>query len=266
MIDAARLAFDAAADTYDADFTDSSIGRQQRRQLRRIYHRLFPPGSRLLDLGCGDGEDALAFAAQGCEVEGVDLSPAMVELAARRAEAAGLSERAAFLTLPLQRLDELPERGFQGAYSSFSPFNCVRDLPPVARALAERMAPGAPLALCLMSRRCLWETLLYPLTVLLHRNARRRQDGWVLAAVGQQEYRIYYHRPRDVRRAFEPWFRLEAAPGVGVFTPPSYLEPLAQQHPRLLRALGRLDEKLAALPVLRSLADHRVLILRRRAG
>ncbi|MBI1354496.1 MAG: methyltransferase domain-containing protein [Acidobacteria bacterium] len=263
MTDATRRAFDAVAETYDADFTDSHIGRLQRGQLRRIYDRLFAPGMRLLDLGCGTGEDALAFAADGCEVEGVDVSPAMVELARRRAADAGLEERAAFLALPLERLDELPERGFQGAYSSFSPLSCVRELAPVARALADRMEPDAPLALCLMSRWCLWETVLYPFTARLHEAAGRELGGWVRASAASHEVALYYHGVREVKRAFAPWFRLEGAQGLGVFTPPTYLEPWARRRQRLLGGLAWLDERLAALPLVRSLAEHRVMVLRR---
>jgi SAM-dependent methyltransferase len=42
------------------------------------------PGSRLLDLGCGDGLMAAAFAARGLAYAGVDASPKMVEAARRR--------------------------------------------------------------------------------------------------------------------------------------------------------------------------------------
>lgn len=264
MIDAAQIAFDATADTYDADFTQSVIGRLQREQLWRIYDRLFQPRARLLDLGCGTGEDVLRFARLGHEVEGVDLSPEMTALAEQRIATAGLEDSATVWALPLERLDELPERGFAGAYSSFSPLNCVAELRPVAQALAKRMDPGAPLALCLMSRYCLWETVLYPLTWLLHRSARRSQDGWVRAAAGRGELRLVYHRIGEVRSAFAPWFELLEAPGLSVFAPPSYLEPWAQRWPRATRALARLDQQVAGWPLLRLLADHRVVVLRRR--
>lgn len=43
------------------------------------------PGMRLLDVGCGPGRHAHAFAARGVEVVGVDISRRFVELAARDA-------------------------------------------------------------------------------------------------------------------------------------------------------------------------------------
>ena len=53
-----------------------------------------PWGSVALDLGCGDGRNALALAARGLEVDAVDVSVAGIRKLRRRAEAAGLDVRA----------------------------------------------------------------------------------------------------------------------------------------------------------------------------
>jgi len=50
-------------------------------------------GDRVLDVGCGPGRHALAFAARGCTVTGVDASPAFVALARAAATARGLPAR-----------------------------------------------------------------------------------------------------------------------------------------------------------------------------
>ena len=51
-----------------------------------------PPGAvRLADLGCGTGSLSVLLAESGAEVVGVDLSPAMIEQADRKARIAGLT-------------------------------------------------------------------------------------------------------------------------------------------------------------------------------
>lgn len=58
--------------------------------LERVLERHPPPGQSLLDLACGTGTVALAFAQRGWNVYGVDSSPQMLQQA--RAKAAGLGQ------------------------------------------------------------------------------------------------------------------------------------------------------------------------------
>ena len=60
------------------------------------------PG-RALDLGCGEGGDALWLAARGWTVTGVDLSPTAIARASAAADAAGIpAERARFIAADLE--------------------------------------------------------------------------------------------------------------------------------------------------------------------
>jgi len=51
---------------------------------------LLPPASRILDVGCGYGRLAVPLAVAGHRVEGLDLSPTMIEAAQENAAAAGV--------------------------------------------------------------------------------------------------------------------------------------------------------------------------------
>jgi len=52
-----------------------------------------PPGGRILDLGCGEGRDSVYFAFCGYEVTGLDHSRYLLDVAAQRAAAAGVTVR-----------------------------------------------------------------------------------------------------------------------------------------------------------------------------
>ena len=62
------------------------------------------PGGRLLDIGCGEGRHAIAAAALGLEVTGIDYEPLALERARRLAKAAGVRgvtfRRASVFELP----------------------------------------------------------------------------------------------------------------------------------------------------------------------
>ncbi len=62
-----------------------------------LFTKIMPlEGKKVLDYGCGAGENACLLAACGADVWGFDLSPVSIEKAKRRAELMGLSNRAHF--------------------------------------------------------------------------------------------------------------------------------------------------------------------------
>jgi len=80
---------ESAPDRYDAGMRLLSFGK-----LDRAYDRLathVSAGARVLDIGCGTGALALRAAGRGAQVKGIDVSARMLEIAARRAREAGLS-------------------------------------------------------------------------------------------------------------------------------------------------------------------------------
>jgi len=65
-------AFDERAAGYDADFTNTPLGSALRTLVWARLDRLFTGAQRVLDLGCGTGEDAVYLAARGTRVLGRD--------------------------------------------------------------------------------------------------------------------------------------------------------------------------------------------------
>lgn len=76
-----------------------SAAQVETKNLLEAVGGLLPPAgeSTVLDIGCGDGETAVALAAKGASVVGIDISPENIARADSRAAAAGLTERARFV-------------------------------------------------------------------------------------------------------------------------------------------------------------------------
>lgn len=73
------------------------------------------PGPRVLDIACGTGGHALALAARGFDVSGIDLDRAMIAEARRKA-ARDSRLKAAFEVLDMQRVRQRFEPGFRLVY------------------------------------------------------------------------------------------------------------------------------------------------------
>jgi ubiquinone/menaquinone biosynthesis C-methylase UbiE len=259
--------FDAIADRYDEIFSTSRIGQAQRTAVWKELEKAFRPGERVLEIGCGTGVDACFLAERGVTVIACDSSPLMITVATRRVRENGSHSSVQLQLLAAEDIASLRNAdSFDGAFSNFGVLNCVRDLNLLARNLGALLKPGAAALLCLMGPCCLWEVGWY----LAHGNPRkafrRLQRGEVVGHVTKEtSVGVYYPSVRKLVRIFWPEFRLKSLKGIGVFVPPSYIEPWANRFPRLLRLGMRVDSVLGQSPGVRALADH-VLLKFERTG
>ncbi len=107
---------------------------------RGVRERWLRPPARVLDIGCGAGTNSLFLARSGFRVSGVDLAPAAIEAAQRRAARAGLSvdfRSGDALRLPF------PDRSFGGAVD----VGCYHTIPlrlrrAYSREIARVVRPG----------------------------------------------------------------------------------------------------------------------------
>lgn len=240
--------FDLLATDYDRTWTNSGAGRLQRDAVWRQLLPLFHSGDTVLDLGCGTGEDASYLARLRVRVSAIDASPAMVRIAQSRGISAEVGSIEGIHGLHGQ---------FDGVISNFGALNCVPDLSVLRDPLTRLVRPGGHLAICLMGRFCLSESLHF-IRKFQFRKAARRWGGYAYAQ--RLELPVYYPSARAVTRALMPDFHLVSRTGIGLTVPPS---GVANLSPASLRARARIDGRIAAWPVLRAMADHQLFIFRR---
>jgi len=255
--------FDLIAENYDRIFNDPQIGQAQRAAVRRVLEKEFHREHRVLEIGCGTGEDACFLAERGVEVVACDSSSGMLAVTTQKVAIRGLQHLVKPHLLAAEEIGSL-EGSFDGVFSNFGVLNCVPDLSALAKSLGRLLRPGAAMVLCLMGPCCWWEIAWY----LAHGNPRKafrrlRRGGVTARLAGGTPVRVYYPRVSSLAHAFAPHFRLRAIKGVGVLVPPSYLEFWANRFPPLLRFAVHADAILEGCPGVRLLADHVLLTFER---
>jgi ubiquinone/menaquinone biosynthesis C-methylase UbiE len=260
-----RDAFDSVAADYDGPRGNNALIQDMRSEMWRTLDATFAPGSRLIDLGCGTGLDAVRMARVGHHVTATDWSPQMVERTRRRAEREHLAGRVRAIAVGAHELSRVDgEAQFDGAYSNLGALNCVPNLAETAAQCARLLKPRAALVFSVIGRICPWEIGYYALQRNWRRLGVRFAAAVVPVSMNKRVVWTRYYTPREFYGAFERQFTAERWRGLCVLAPPPYMTGMKERNLRLYERLWRLDRRAAGWPVLRNMGDHFVIVMTKR--
>lgn len=258
-------AFGRKAQVYDA-FGENhpNLGRM-RQKVRDQLCRLVLPGSRLLELNAGTGNDALYLVQKGYFVHATDVSAGMVAAIQQKIASHSIQEQLTVQQLSFTQLNQLDIPPVDLIFSDMGGLNCIPDLPQVAQQLPRLLRPGGYVVWVIMPNVCLWE--LAAIFVADFQTAfRRLRKGGVLAKVEGQTFQTYYFSPTQVIHNFGNAFRFVSIQGLSVFTPTADRKQFAHRFPRLYRALVWLDDRLADRSPFYRLGDFFILTMQYQNG
>jgi SAM-dependent methyltransferase len=226
--------------------TENPIGLLRRHVVQARLEALFRRGDRVLDLGCGTGEDALMLAARGVRVVGIDASPERIARAREQASERGLGpEECRFEVRGAENLDGAGST-FDGAYSTSGALSSA-DLPRTGAALAAALRPGAAVVISLLGP--------WPLPAVIRRT---------LTGMGDSRRGRAYPTLARARAALGAGLDWTDAYALGVLVPGPDQERWVAEHPQAFGMLAALERVVRRWPGLRQLGDHMVLEGRRK--
>ena len=257
-----QQAFDSVASAYDDSHADNVLIHALRQRMRAAVVDRLPPGSRLLDLGCGPGRDAVWFARRGYRIVAIDWSPEMVRQAEQRVSDAGVSAAVDVRHCGIQDVDVMASIPFDAAYADLGPLNCVPDLAAVTTRIGACLRPGGVLVASVMTRVCPWEIILH----LTRGDSARARVRFAHRAVGVRlgdgTAWTRYYTPREFERPFlTAGFTRESLRSLHLLVPPPYCHRFAARHPRVISVLQRADDVVGWWPGLRTMGDHFLIVL-----
>jgi 2-polyprenyl-3-methyl-5-hydroxy-6-metoxy-1,4-benzoquinol methylase len=129
--------------------TDPLALRRYSPPLRRRFNKEFRfllmgklNGKSLLDVGCGDGSNAVMLAQLGASVTGIDISPKAIDLAWKRAEVNRVKDSVSFCCSSLEAAD-FPQNSFDIIWGDAILHHLITELDTVVCKLTEWAKPEA---------------------------------------------------------------------------------------------------------------------------
>jgi len=171
---------------------------------------------RILDVGCGEGENAMILARLGARVTGLDVSSGAISLAKQRAILNHVADRAKFICAPLTAAS-LPEDFFDVIWIDNLLHHVLDDLEESVRALLEAAKPGA-LIICIepvnLNKTLRKIRFLVPVHTEVTPGERplEKHDLAILRKIIPDLRTTHFHFLGRLRQFVIPNFRYEKAP------------------------------------------------------
>ncbi len=157
----AATAFSRQSVLFDNLYSGNAIIQYKRERVRKHVAQYLSPGSSILELNSGTGEDAIWFAERGHTVHATDISAGMQERLIAKATALNLQEKISTEIISFTNLEHLKERKeYDLIFSNFAGLNCTGELDKVLDSFSALLKPKGIVLLVILPKFCLSEFLL----------------------------------------------------------------------------------------------------------
>lgn len=260
-VDIIAEAFSRTAEKYDAFAVDHPNQTRMRNKVYAHIQRFVPAGSRILELNCGTGTDAVALAQRGYKVHATDIAPGMLERLQSKVIQNNLGNQISYQQCSFTELDQVQGAPFDAVFSNLGGLNCISDLSPVITQLPIVLRPNGLITWVLMPPVCLWEMAEifrgHPRLAF-----RRFTRNGTRAHLEGLYFTVYYFTPKRVLKRFGDEYDCLAIEGLSVLTPTAESKSFAKRFRRLYRTLSWLDDRLAPRPPWHGWGDFFIITLR----
>jgi|SRR6185312_4249060 len=258
----AEIAFTNQSVVFDHIYGNDAIINYKRSRVRSHVLQYLKPGSSILEVNSGTGEDALFFAKLGYRVHATDISEGMQQQLKSKIVASGMGQSITAEKISFTRLHELNSRGpYDLIFSNFAGLNCTDELTRVLASFDDLLQPDGIVTLVILPKFCLWETLL--VFKGKFRTAFRRffSSKGKRAHVNGEYFKCWYYDPSFIINQLKNQFNLLKIEGLCTIVPPSYIEGFAEKHPAVYRFLKSMENKLKSSWPWKYIGDYYIISL-----
>ncbi len=258
--------FNNVAEIYDETFTNTEIGKLQRKAVWDYIDKILPENKKLniLELNCGTGEDAIYIAQKGHEITATDISEEMIKITKQKVDKSGFKNRVKVLQCDMRELENCNfSEKYDFVFSNFGGLNCLNhaELQKLSDNLKNLLVLNGRLIAVIMPKFCLMESLYFLTKFDFKKVFRRNTNSSIPVNVGDNLVETFYYSPKNMIDVFQNNFKKVAIKPIGISVPPSYLEPLFLKRKKLLNVLGNFENHINEVPGLSYASDHYLIDL-----
>lgn len=260
----AAKAFSSQGLVFDTVYGSDTMVQYKRSRVRKHLEQFLMPGSSILELNAGTGEDAIYFAERGYIVHATDIAVGMMDQLIRKRDTSKAAGNISYQLCSYLALDSLEQKGpYDCIFSNFAGLNCTGELDKVLHALPSLLKAGGIITMVVLPRFCLWEVLL--IFKFKFRTATRRffARSGASALVEDNPFRCWYYHPDDIINHLQNSFDVISIEGLCTIVPPSYIAGFDKKHPRIFHLLSRIENKLKTKWPWKLIGDYFIITLRK---
>jgi ubiquinone/menaquinone biosynthesis C-methylase UbiE len=258
-------AFTGQSAIFDDLYSSNTIINYKRERVRNHIQKYLTPGSSILELNSGTGEDALFFAGKGYTVHATDISAGMQQQLEFKVRNNNLTAMVSNELCSYTNLDQLKNKGpYDLIFSNFAGLNCTGELDKVLTSLSPLLKSDGMITLVILPKFCLWETLL--LFKGKFRTAFRRffSAKGRTAHIDGHYFKCWYYNPSYITSRLKESFDVLGIEGLCTLVPPSYIENFAEKHSSAYNYLKGKEDKLKTRWPWKVIGDYYIISLRKR--
>ena len=256
--------FTKQSTVFDELYNGDTIIQYKRQRVREHILSYAKKNCSMLELNCGTGEDAIYFAQKGFSVHATDISQGMIGVLKQKIEKSDLDERITIEQCSFTELEKLQGQRFDYVYSNFGGLNCTGELERVLNSFDAIVNLGGVITLVIISKFCLWETLL------LFKGKFKTAFRRFFASKGRKAhvegsfFKCWYYSPSFIKKQLQSKFEVLSVEGLCTIVPPSYIQNFAEKHPIAFRFLKKREDSLRSKWPWRSMGDYFIISLRKK--
>ena len=162
-------------------------------------------------------------------------------------------------------LSPLGSKQFDIVLSNFGGLNCTSNLRGVAEQVSLHLKPGGYAIAVVMPPFSLWETFAYAFRGKIREAIRRIRPNGTETQFSGNKFTVYYFSRRRMSEAFSEQFDVVETYALNVLSPPPHAWNIRRRFPHLTAGLEKIDDLTCHLPLFRSIGDHTVIVMRKKA-